>query len=199
MTGYQPSSAEAEKAGLDNSLPSTTMISPPQNDPLLELEKRARLQTGPLVPLLPAKTPSRQLPSLPLRTSADAPFGAQQPAWQLDTFIVPAAFPRSAIGSTRHPTTAAEKPTDGGARVKVDANAVYKEMLEAQVPAHQHQVQVDDQQELAEQEQLYIAVNRYRPKARREGGPRGLTLVFAHANGFHKGVQPFYEPRHAPR
>jgi hypothetical protein len=153
----------------------------------MDLEKRAKVQTGPLVPLLPAKTSKRQLPQLPPRASA-APFGAQRPGWRLDSYIVPAAFPRSARGSTQHPAPAPDKPAAAGAtRVKVDANAAYEQMLTAQVEAHQGQVDVEDQREMEEQEQLYLAVNRYRPKKRREGGQQGLTLVFAHANGFHKG------------
>lgn len=75
----------------------------------------------------------------------------------------------------------------GATRVKIDANAAYEQMLTAQVEGHQRQVSVEDKQELEDQEQLLLAVNRYRPKQRREGGQQGLTLVFAHANGFHKG------------
>lgn len=158
-----------------------------QDSKLLELEKRAKVQTGPLVPLLPVKASQRQLPQLPPR-DCDAPFGAQRPGWRLDSYIVPAAFPRSARSSTQHSTDAPEKPAAAGAtRVKVDANAVYEQMLTAQVEAHQRQLEIEDKTELEDQEQLYLAVNRYRPKKRREGGQQGLTLVFAHANGFHKG------------
>ncbi|ORY36942.1 hypothetical protein BCR35DRAFT_60181, partial [Leucosporidium creatinivorum] len=163
------------------------MSSPQQDAKLLDLERRAKVQTGPLVPLFPSKPSKRQLPQLPPRSSA-APFGPQRPGWRLDSFIVPAAFPRSAQGSTQHPTPAPEKPAAAGSRVKVDANGVYEQMLTAQVAAHQGQVSIEDKQELDDQEQLYLAVNRYRPKKRREGGQQGLTLVFAHANGFHKEI-----------
>lgn len=157
-----------------------------QGDALLAQERQVKLHTGPLVPLLPPKPAGRQLPPLPARSSSEPPFGSLHDGWKLDTFIVPAAFPRSAAGSTQHPAAAEEQSVVGGGRI--DVEAAYKQMLEAQLESNKRgQVSVDDKEELAEQEQLHIAVNRYQPRVRREGGSRGLTLVFAHANGFHKG------------
>jgi hypothetical protein len=155
------------------------------DEALLQLENQATLLSGPLVPLLPPKPASRPLPPLPLRSSSTSPFGPAHAGWKCETFIVPAAFPRSTTGSTRLPTASPETP-EPGTRVKIDPKKAFKELLEPQIAALGRQVDVEDKNEIEEQVQLFVAVNRYSRSVRRVG--RGLTLVFAHANGFHKGM-----------
>lgn len=154
-----------------------------------EIERRAVSLDGPLTPLLPAAPSSRQLPPLQLRSSNESPFGAQRRAWHCDSFIIPAAFPR-ALHSSRHPV---EKKTAGTASAgpppKVDLPKALLQIYEAQVASSEKQVDVNDREALEAQEQLFVVVNRYSlVNKTRVGKEPGLTLVFAHANGFHKGA-----------
>ncbi|ORY90676.1 Alpha/beta hydrolase family-domain-containing protein [Leucosporidium creatinivorum] len=149
---------------------------------ILSVERTARLKTGPLVPLLPPKPRSRQLPPLPPRTSSPSPFGSHHPKWQLDTFTIPAAFPRTPRNSTKLPAAATKKPTGE----RDDASAAIVKVYEEQAEASWEEVDLNSQKQFDEQQQLYTVVNRYKPQSWRKGEGRGLTLVFAHANGFHK-------------
>lgn len=155
-----------------------------------DLEQRGEIISGPLLPLLPPKPIRRQLPVLPKRADGVPALGDRRANWTCDTHILPAAFPRSVRNSTQpvakqqQQQAAAQQDTP---RVKVDAKLAYLKMMEEQVTSREIPVKIDDKLELDAQEQLLLTVNRYRPRQTRNEGPRGLTLVFAHANGFHKG------------
>ncbi|KAK4704536.1 hypothetical protein P7C70_g1681, partial [Phenoliferia sp. Uapishka_3] len=153
----------------------------------IELEKQVKPLTGPLVPLLPPIVSSRQLPTLQLERS-DAPFGTQHPTWQRQTYVVPAAFPRSISGSTAHP----DNQIAGGdaAPQRVDVAEALLKMFVPQSDALKKEVDVESLEEYQDQEQLFLAVNRYRCTERRTSNKMepGLTLVFLHANGFHKEI-----------
>ncbi|KAK4056777.1 hypothetical protein OIO90_002329 [Microbotryomycetes sp. JL221] len=161
---------------------------------LLALERSAVMFDGPLVPLLsPKLDTSSSLPRL-IRSDSTrmAPFGPSRRDWTCDTFIVPAAFPRSSkratIDPTNESTQAAAAPNEARAqRQRPDPKQLYRQLMEKQVAAHQQEVDVNDKDELNKQQQLYLAVNRYKStKPRRHPNAPVLTLVFAHANGFHK-------------
>lgn len=154
-------------------------------DKILAIERTARLKTGPLVPLLPPKPRSRPLPPLPPRISSAPPFGFKHPEWKLDTFVVPAAFPRTPRNSTKPPVAATKKPTGE----RDDASAAVVKIYDGQAAGSREEVDMSSQEDLDQQQQLYTVVNRYRPESGREGEGKGLTLVFSHANGFHKGEQ----------
>ena len=141
-------------------------------DKVLALERTARLQAGALVPLLPARPSPRRLPALKPR-ARDLPFGQQVQGWQLDSFIAPAAFPRSAKRVKLEET----RPQDRDERLL--------NVYERQVLSSQAHVDIGDLEELGRQPQMYLALHRFRPRKPRKG--KGLTLLFSHANGFHKG------------
>ncbi|GAA5899334.1 hypothetical protein JCM5296_007536 [Sporobolomyces johnsonii] len=149
------------------------------------IEQQATLESGPLLPLLPHKPSSRRLPSLPARS----PPPQIRPGWTCETFVLPAAFPRSYPGSTKHAGEPMLDPTDAQGR-RIDPKKAWDELIRPQVEAFRRPVKLDDDEELREQEQLYVAVNRYRPPKQSTGrnGGKGLTLVFSHANGFFKEV-----------
>lgn len=154
----------------------------------LDFEQQVTPLTGPLVRLLPPKPiSSRTLPPLTLRSSTESPFGSSHPTWRCDTFVVPAAFPRSVKGSTARPGPV--KANVAGAPQRIDVDKALLELFEPQSEALKSEINADDPVEYEDQEQLYLAVNRYRSSAprRAEAGGPGLTLVFSHANGFHKG------------
>ncbi|KAK4046262.1 hypothetical protein OIV83_006185 [Microbotryomycetes sp. JL201] len=170
---------------------------------LLALERRAKWLDGPLVPLIGPKPCERELPRL-VRSDARRrqPFGPSRHDWTCDTFVLPAAFPRSTRKATVTPSghtnsaTGTSAATPGpspaaAARTKPDPLQLYKALLEKQVEAHQEQISVDDESEVQTQQQLYLAVNRYK-RARTDDTQSSsdpvLTLVFAHANGFHKEI-----------
>ena len=154
----------------------------------LKLEEQVRPLSSPLVPLLPPKPSSRPLPSLILRSTTDSPFGTNHPAWCCTTFIVPAAFPRSIKGSTA-PIGSAPTRNIGLPQKVVLADALHK-LFAPQSEAMKSEVNVNKVEEYQDQEQLFLAVNRYSRLGSRQPGPRepGLTLVLSHANGFHKGA-----------
>ncbi|GAA5893666.1 triglyceride lipase [Sporobolomyces salmoneus] len=145
------------------------------------IESLARPQTGPLLPLLPPKPLTRSLPPLPVRS----PLPQLLPGWTCETFTVPAAFPRSYPNSTKHASEPLHDPTDakGG---RLDPQKAWDELIKPQVDGFNNPVKLDDKEELERQEQLVLAVNRYRPP--KENRRKGLTLVLSHANGFYKEV-----------
>lgn len=69
-----------------------------------------------------------------------------------------------------------------------DADAALLALYERQAAASQEHTSVHNQQELKNQQQFHLAVNRYSPTNRRSSRGGGLTLLFSHANGFHKGA-----------
>ncbi|GAA6012026.1 hypothetical protein JCM11491_000143 [Sporobolomyces phaffii] len=145
------------------------------------IESTAAPQSGPLLPLLPPKRLERTLPSLARRS----PPCQLRPGWTCETFSVPAAFPRSYPGSTKHAQDALHDPTDAkGARL--DPQKAWDELIKPQVDAFNRPVTLDDRGEIEGQEQLVLAVNRYRPPANKRR--KGLTLVLSHANGFYKEI-----------
>ncbi|KAM0752403.1 alpha/beta-hydrolase [Meredithblackwellia eburnea MCA 4105] len=168
---------------------------------LRQLERQVKTLTGPLIPLLNCPLPhSQSVPSLPPRTK---PFKA---GWELQTFIVPAAFPRSiqysALSRSRSPlSTEGGKPVIGQPTTaeqkekgRVDIEQAVLELYQPQVEAFQRQYDVEsDKVEMEDQEQLWLVVNRYRPSSAKalrnsESGTEGVTLLFSHANGFHKEI-----------
>ncbi|SCZ88345.1 BZ3500_MvSof-1268-A1-R1_Chr2-1g04349 [Microbotryum saponariae] len=166
------------------------------NEQLVELELQARNLAAPgaLVPLLPPKSSTRgTLLDLALGSSTRSPFGASKHSdWKVDTFVVPAAFPRSlksGTTSTSNPKGSASQPSGAPATTgRIDASQAFHDLAVNQLHGLRGgKVSIADQQELREQEQLFLAVNRYvnRAAAPSKAAPL-LTLVFAHANGFHK-------------
>ncbi|KAM0752375.1 alpha/beta-hydrolase [Meredithblackwellia eburnea MCA 4105] len=149
-----------------------------------QLEKQAKPLQGPLVPLLnnPFQT-SRNLPQLPPRSSHF------KQGWNLHTFVIPAAFPRAVKGSAlpRSAQPPQPEPVRSG---KIDMDKALLDLYGPQVDALQRQYDYQndqDKKEFGEQEQLWIAVNRYRrnvPTSKQNA----VTLVFSHANGFHKEI-----------
>jgi len=157
---------------------------------LQALELAVQPLSGPLVRLLDPPPPSQAPPALPPRHDA-TPF----PGWCVDTFTIPAAFPRSARGSTISPGAegaAAAEPASADRTGKDNVGEVYERLMRAQFEGTRRQVDADDAEEVGEQVPLWVSVNRY-SRAKREpveadpAGGDGLTLVWAHANGFHKG------------
>ncbi|GAA5948093.1 hypothetical protein JCM3765_007106 [Sporobolomyces pararoseus] len=148
------------------------------------MESLALPQSGPLLPLLPRKPLNRTLPLLPPRRSEDSssssPLG---PGWTLSSFTVGAAFPRSYRNSTKSPTTTTE-PKEA---TRLDRDKLWNELIKPQVESFNNPITLSDEEELKEQEQLMLRVNRYRPTIKRNN-TKGLTLVLSHANGFYKEV-----------
>lgn len=154
-----------------------------------QIERRARVLSGPLVPLLPPKPISRRLPPLPPRPAhtADAPVF---PGWHRETLVVPAAFPRSFPNSTKRPSEPAQDPTVPlPGEKRADLNRATEFVVKNQVEGHQRQLTLEDKAGIEQQEQLVVVGNRYRPARRNDPAAEpGLTLVFSHANGFYKGA-----------
>lgn len=149
------------------------------------LELSVTLSAGPLLPLLPPKPITRSLP--PLAPSPPSSI----PGWKRDTFILPAAFPRTYKNTTKPPgtpKTTLPKKDDG----RIDAKRAFEELVNGQVEGFREEISLEDKQELQRQEQLSVVVARYRPQraVKLAQGEKGLTLVFSHANGFYKGASP---------
>ena len=126
----------------------------------------------PLVPLKPAnEIPTRPLPPIPQRDPSTNPLSG----WCIETFIVPAAYPRAFPRQMKRPD---EKRQDlkPGTR---------DEML---LDLCTRQTEATMSQGVEEGEEgLWMAVNRYR---RNKGNEvNGLTLVMVHPNGMHKEVR----------
>ncbi|GAA6000046.1 hypothetical protein JCM10207_006028 [Rhodosporidiobolus poonsookiae] len=149
------------------------------------MEHSVQLADGPLLPLLPPKPSSGSLPPLAPRPSTSP----HLPGWTRDAFVVPAAFPRSYRGSTKRPGQPRAPMPPPGPSGRVDPKKAFETLVKPQVEGFGQAVRIDKPDELEEQEQLQIVVNRYRPeRPRRQGEEPGLTLVFSHANGFYKEV-----------
>lgn len=153
-------------------------------------------RTGPLLPLLPPPLASTtfNLPSLPPRASAF--LFEDRTDWICETFTFPGAYPRSVPGcvrlkSERRSGNELEEKTTipFEAGLKSDVARLVEAMYDAQVNAvlaDSPIVSTDEGD--CEEERLFIAVNRYRKVRTGVKKEEGLTMVFAHANGFHKGV-----------
>ncbi|GAA5996681.1 uncharacterized protein JCM10292_003132 [Rhodotorula paludigena] len=156
-------------------------MAPPSLQELRELDLRFPPQDPPLVPLLPpsaAKHP-RILPSLDLRDSSSFRDG-----WRCDTYIVPAAFPRMQRSASRHPGEPSPVAHHPASRERPCYYSMLGEMLRVQATEPIADPEAE-RETVEEQEQLYLAVNRYVPvePPRREGA---LSLVMSHGNGMHK-------------
>lgn len=143
----------------------------------------------PLVPLTPAHLiPTRALKAIPQRDPTTNPL----PDWQIETFLVPAAYPRAFPRQTKR-ANEGRKDLIAGTR---------EEML---LDLYERQTEAGRTQGAAEGEEgLCMAVNRYTRKKGNEGSGegRGLTLVMIHPNGMHKETwEPTLEDllRHAER
>lgn len=130
----------------------------------------------PLVPLTPAHLiPTRALKAIPQRDPTTNPL----PDWQIETFLVPAAYPRAFPRQTKR-ANEGRKDLIAGTR---------EEML---LDLYERQTEAGRTQGAAEGEEgLCMAVNRYTRKKGNEGSGegRGLTLVMIHPNGMHKEVR----------
>lgn len=72
----------------------------------------------------------------------------------------------------------------------MDVGEAYERLMRAQIEGARRQVDVADEGEVGRQVPLWVSVNRYRPVEeglKGDGGGEGLTLLWLHANGFHKG------------
>ncbi|GAA5991015.1 hypothetical protein JCM11641_007311 [Rhodosporidiobolus odoratus] len=158
--------------------------------PALDDLRRAELGVKPpglpFTPLLYHRaSKARPLPTLSLRSS-----DSFRPGWRVDTYIAPGAFPRMQRNGTRPrgtPSPVAHRPAEGD---RLDYEELLLDVLGEQVrTVSQPVVDVDDTA-VKEQEQLYLAVNRYVPLAppstNRKKGGKGLTLVLCHGTGLHK-------------
>ncbi|BGP32440.1 hypothetical protein JCM10296v2_004221 [Rhodotorula toruloides] len=150
------------------------------------LERQAKLEAGPLLPLLPPKPLTRLLPPLPPRPANVTPIHA---GWTCERHVFPAAFPRSYANSTKRPDEPKTNPAEPAPGAKrANPKEALTKLLQPQLDGFRRHVRLDDEAELARQEQLLIAANRYRPERQRTDDGPGLTLVFSHANGFYKEV-----------
>lgn len=151
------------------------------NPELLALNEQGVLVDGPLLPLARPKlsTPRSIPPQVTQRTSTSF---VNEQGWQVETFIVPAAYPRAFGGQARAVGAGMMGgPPDG----KLDVQREWTEMYRRQLRSGSAQRSMGEMG--AEEEQLFITVNRYYPATPLIG--QGLTLVFAHANGFSKEVR----------
>lgn len=89
--------------------------------------------------------------------------------------------------------TASGLADEGG---KIDGPTALKKLYDRQLETHERVLDVEKDVEEVERQRsaggLRLAVNRYAPRGGEvrvsgDGKQKGLTLVFAHANGFHKG------------
>lgn len=129
----------------------------------------------PLLPILPPPSSLGPLPNLPSppRTS---PFDG----WQLTTHIVPAASPRT-VPLIPIPIVPSDSvPKEERKKVLREAGEELLRLKGAQSAGQEHQ----DADYVS---RLWIVVNRFR-KTGAQGGRERLTVLFAHANGFHKEV-----------
>lgn len=156
-------------------------MSNPAVERLAEINTTAKILDGPLLALSPAKLITRaSLPVLPPRSCP--------PSLIVQTFVLPAAFPRSFSGSTQRETA----PARGLSAERIDVDLEMVSLFERQLASSARQLEAT-QEEIEAQDQLFTCVNRYTPKHRRSKAGRstkepGLTLFFAHANGFSKEV-----------
>jgi hypothetical protein len=158
------------------------------DETILHLNATATVLEAPLLSLLPPKSliPTRKLPLLKSRSSSPSTASP----WVVETFIIPAAFPRNYPHSTKTIDARKAKEERVEAGDKIDVQGTMIRMLETQIEAQDNVINhVDD---ATEQEQLYGVVNRYTKKMKlNEAGrnkPVGLSLVMCHANGFNKEV-----------
>ncbi|GAA5856771.1 hypothetical protein JCM8547_008833 [Rhodosporidiobolus lusitaniae] len=157
---------------------------------------------APFTPLLPPTDAARRnrthdapLPALELRDSSSF-----RPGWRVDSYVVPAAFPRVQRNGTRKagtPSPVAHRSVDR--REKVDLEEVMLDTLGTQIETlRQPVLEVEAEREaLEEQEQLHVALNRYVPlkEKREEDGRKGVSLVFCHGTGLCKEIwEPVLRP-----
>lgn len=157
----------------------------------------------PLVPLkdLPSVNPvPGPIPVRPASLPSTAPFGPEfvrktGREWHVETFVYPAAHPRSLVGATAvkgkpESPAAASSSTATGAPAKLSKAEIaqnVKNLMDARIQAMRESEKHDFEQE-TNPNPLWIAVNRYYPasSSARSSSSLGLTLVVAHANGFSK-------------
>lgn len=136
----------------------------------------------PLVPLKPAhEIPTRALPSIPQRDPSTNPLLG----WSIETFVIPAAYPRAFPRQTKRPHEA-RKDLKPGTREEM-----LLDLYERQMEAGRTQGAEEDE------EGLWMAVNRYMRKKGNEGDGQGLTLVMIHPNGMHKEVRSLFFQLHS--
>ncbi|GAA6013804.1 hypothetical protein JCM10207_008197 [Rhodosporidiobolus poonsookiae] len=161
--------------------------------------RRAELATPapdfPLAPLLPPDAArQRALPALPLRDSSSF-----RPGWRVDSYVVPAAFPRMQRNGTSapgEPSPVAHRPAQGD---RIDYDELLLDVLGEQIETVNDAVlDVEREREaLEKQQQLYLAVNRYVPTRRSAsaGKKTAVSLVVLHGNGMHKEImEPVLRP-----
>jgi hypothetical protein len=157
--------------------------------------------TGPpLVPLVESRSsdsssppPLERIPGLGRRDDDD-PFGDLLPpeyapvGWGVQTHVFPAAYPRSKVGSAKRRNSEDNDNLKNAEVVQPTAVGLasnskeVKEMV-VEVLKRQREARVTDVGRDEEERQLWIAVNRYYRRSASADAQRGLTLVFAHANG----------------
>ncbi|GAA5898145.1 hypothetical protein JCM6882_003336 [Rhodosporidiobolus microsporus] len=149
--------------------------------------------SNPFTPLLPPRA-DKQRPLPPLQPRSNDSF---RPGWRIDTFLVPAAFPRTQRNGTRPagtPSPVSHRPPKGD---RVDLEALLLDVVGTQVEELKKPVTdvEGDEAVVQEQEQLFLAMNRLVPLEKREDGRKGISLVLCHGTGLHKETwEPVLRP-----
>ena len=150
-------------------------------------------------------TTNPAIPGRPHFMPAEAPFGAaftrDYGAWSVETYQFPAASPRSYAHSTRTRASPeklydmGESSKNGGRLSKDDLESVRNAIVQDRMDSVKdlRKGNASPQIASAEEEQLWLTANRYFPANPSASffpsSVEPITLVFAHANGFHKEVR----------
>lgn len=159
-------------------------------DELARLYKSTKTDTSKLVPLLPPPgdrltVPDSKTPHL--GQARPMPLGQRLAdlGWRCETFVLPAAFPRTTQTSARRSGDAPQSKETLRGKLDVPAEVARLYRQQGEAP----KVNAEDKGTWQDQEPLVTTVNRYF-STRQSGSNKqdGLTLVLAHANGFMKEV-----------
>ena len=152
----------------------------------------------PLKPVPPLRPHPGSLPARPASLPASAPFGpsfSSTAPWEVQTFVYPAAYPRSVANSSSLPSSAAAAAAAATAVEAVIRRTASKDQVQRirdDLLQRRKEAALQQQPELRKRNgpnPLWCVANRYAPTG---SGPskksqRGaLTLIMAHANGFSK-------------
>ncbi|TCD65455.1 hypothetical protein EIP91_002669 [Steccherinum ochraceum] len=135
-----------------------------------------------LEPILPYPTATSHTspPSLPTTRQARS---LLHPEWTLSTHVVPAAYPRTTPLVPVPPIPAFAFGKDKKQR-REEIVALANELAEAKLKQGKGELKSLGRDQTA----LWCCVNRYVRKRSGSGIPKGITLFFAHANGFMKEI-----------
>lgn len=162
---------------------------------VLEIEQSSTLPfNGPLIPLKSINFTKNNNNNLNLKTTIKNKRlnSLEDEEWLCETFIIKAASTRSILFSSIKPIDNNNYPTSSTkttTTTKIDLNKSLIEIYSEQVKSLKRVGNPNmSTNELEKEELLFLAVNRYSRKNKLISIKDGLTLVLAHANGFHKGL-----------